>query len=406
MKTNTRPLLRWVLILLAIVVVAWGAKAMFFSASSAPQMATAPVTTGDVERTVLATGTLEAANLVSVGAQVSGQVKSLKVVLGQPVKKGDLIAQIDSVPQQNALRNAEANLTNIKAQKLAHDASLAQARLTFRRQKEMMAADATSRADYEAAEAALKTAEAQVAAYDAQIAQAQVQVETARVNLGYTQITAPIDGTVVAIVTLEGQTVNANQTTPTIVKLADLSSMTIKAQISEADVVKVKPGQEVYFTILGEPDNRYTASLRTVEPAPDSIKTESTSSASSSSSSTASAIYYNGRFDVPNPDGKLRISMTAQVSIVLARATGVPTIPSAALGPRRRGGTYMVQVLGADGQVTPREVKVGVNNNAMAEIVEGLKEGDEVVIGQAGMVSVPTAQQRPGMRRPPSPLGF
>jgi len=400
----------WIaLIVLGVILVGFAVKNIAFPSQKGGQFATAPVVVGNIEQTVLATGTLEPVTLVSVGAQVSGQVTSLKVELGQQVRKGDLIAEIDSQPQQNALRTAQAQVDNARAQRLQAEATLTQATLAFNRQKEMLAADATSRAEYEAAAATLKTAQGQLAALDAQIAQATVSVETAKVNLGYTRIVAPMDGTVVAIVTQEGQTVNANQAAPTIVKLAQLDTMTVKAEISEADVVKVRAGQDVYFTILGEPEKRRYAKLRTVEPAPESIETEDTGASSSSSSSTASAIYYNGLFDVPNPDGRLRTSMTAQVYIVLGQAKGVLTVPSAALGDRDRDGSYRVLVATEDGKTEPRKVRIGLNNNVTAQVISGLKAGERVVVAEA---AAPGGGQQqaggPGMRRrgPPGPFGF
>ena len=225
-------------------------------------------------------------------------------------------------------------------------------------------------------------------------------VDTAKVNMGYTRITAPIDGQVVAIVTQQGQTVNANQSTPTIIKLAQTETMTVKTQISEADVTRVTMGQKVYFTILGEPNKRYTATLRSIEPAPDSILTETTSSTSTTAASTA--IYYNGLFDAPNEDGKLRISMTAQVQIVRADAPGALTIPATALGPRGKDGSYTVRVVGADGQAQPRSIKVGLNTNVSVQVLEGLVEGDKVVIGDAATAPSKTGAQ--GGMRPPMRL--
>jgi len=163
----------------------------------------------------------------------------------------------------------------------------------------------------------------------------------------------------------------------------------------------VKIGQKVYFTILGEPDKRYTATLRSIEPAPDSILTDTTTS-TSTSSTTSTAIYYNGLFDAPNPDGKLRISMTAQVQIVRADAPGALTIPATALGPRGKDGSYTVRVVGADGQAQPRQVKVGLNNNVSAQVLEGLSEGDKVVIGDAAAAPSKNGQQ--GGMRPPMRL--
>lgn len=405
MKLDKRKALLIGLAVLAVLAAAFAIKAVFFSAPKGPQMATAVAAKGDVEQTVLATGTLEPVTLVSVGAQVSGQLTSLKVELGQQVKKGELIAEIDSAPQTNALRTAEASAANYRAQQLEVKANLAQAELAFSRQATMLKADATSKADYEAAEAAVKAARAQVSALAAQISSADVAVETARINLGYTQIRAPIDGTVVAIVTKQGQTVNANQSAPTIVKLGDLSTMTVKAEISEADVTKVRAGQDVYFTTLGAPDKRYYAKLRAVEPAPELIKTADDISTTGSSTQ---AIYYDALFDVPNADGSLRTFMTAQVNVVLAQAKGVLTIPSAALGEKSKDGAYRVMTVGEDGKPQPRSVKIGVDDGSSAQVLSGLKAGDKVVLAQAAAAGTPDANGPAGGRRrgPSGPFGF
>jgi macrolide-specific efflux system membrane fusion protein len=391
------PLLRYALILAALLIVGVAVKLVFFPKAEKPAFVTATAALADLEQSVLATGTLQAFKQVSVGSQVSGQVKSLKVALGDKVTKGQQVAEIDSMTQANNLRNTQAALANVQAQLLAKQAALKQNELTFKREQELLAADASSRANYEAAEAALNTSRADVNATKAQIAQAEIATNTAQINLGYTKILAPIDGVVVALVAQEGQTVNANQSTPTIIKLATLDTITVKAQISEADVVRVKPGQKVYFTILGAPEKRYYTTLRTVEPAPDSILTDTTTS---TSSSAATAIYYNGLLDVPNPDGRLRISMTAQVYIVLNEAKQVLTIPSSALGDRDRQGMTTVRVVDAEGKAEPRKVKVGINNNVRAEILEGLVAGDKVVVSEAAPGGTPAPQmRRPGGMR-------
>ena len=390
---------RLLMTLAVLAALAWFGWKHFFPAPKPPQFVTAPVTRADLEDAVLASGTLQAFKQVSVGAQVSGQIKTLAVKLGDRVAKGALIAEIDSLTQQNALRNAEAALNNVQAQRAAQQATLVQAELNFRRQQQLLAGEAGSRLDLEAAQATYDTARATVAALQAQIVQAGVTADTARVNLGYTRIVAPIDGMVVAIVAQQGQTVNANQTTPTIVKLAQLDTMTVKSQISEADVVKVQPGQKVYFTILGEPDNRYFATLRTVEPAPDSILTDTTTSSSSSSTTSTTAVYYNGLFDVANPEGKLRISMTAQVSIVRGEAKNALTIQASALGPRGRDGGYSVRVVGADGNAERRSIQVGINNNVSVEVTGGLAEGDRVVLGDASARDPAQGMRRGGPMR-------
>ena len=398
----THPSRRFWLVAAALLLAAGAAYSLLKSSAEAPRLLTAAARVADLEETVLASGAIEAFEQVSVGAQVSGQLKTLKVALGDDVKKGQLVAEIDSLTQQNTLKTAEAALANVEAQKRAKQALLRQYELAFERQKTMLAQDAGSRGDYEAAEAMLATTRAETAALDAQIRQAAISVDTARVNLGYTQIASPIAGKVVAIVTKQGQTVNANQSAPTIIKVAQLDRVTVKAEISEADVTRVKAGQRVYFTILGEPDQRYETTLRYVEPASTTIADSSTSStssstSSSSSSSSSTAVYYNGVLDVPNPEHKLRIAMTAEVNIVLGEARGALAVPSTALEKvDAASGRYRVRVLGDDQRVVPREVRVGMNNKVDAQVLEGLREGEQVVIGEASAGSETSSSARRG----------
>lgn len=385
--------------LIALLLAGYAVKTWLLPASGNANLLTAEVRQADIEQTVIATGTLEAYRQVSVGAQVSGQITKLHVDFGDQVKQGEPIAEIDSMTQQNDLANAKASLANVKAQRAVQAANLRKAQLAFERQKAMFTQNASSRENYETAEADLNTARAQVAALDAQIEQAQIQVSTAEVDLGYTQINAPIDGTVVGVVVKEGQTVNSAQSAPTIVKLAQLDQMTVKAEISEADVVDLKPGLPVYFTILGEPGKRYQATLRMIQPAPDSINTsDSSSSSSSTTSSTDTAVYYIAVFDVPNPDGKLRISMTTEVNIVLDSVKGVPSLPVSALGSMARDGGYVVQVLTPAGKVEPRKIRTGLENSINAQVLEGLEIGDKVVLGDAAAGSSTTMRARGPMR--------
>ncbi|MEY2863454.1 MAG: hypothetical protein RLY58_1161 [Pseudomonadota bacterium] len=393
---RSRPL-RYSLYALTLLLLAGAGWSFLKPTAAPPQLLTADVTQTDLENTVLASGTLEARKLVSVGSQASGQVKRLYVALGDTVTQGQDIAQIDQLSQQNALKNAQAALANQQAQRLIKQANVRQAELVWQRQKNMLAQDATSRADFESADANRQTAQAELAAIDAQIKQAQLSVDTAGLNMGYTRITAPMSGTVVAVVAEEGQTVNANQSTPTIIKLANLDTLTVKAEISEADVVKVKAGQPVYFTILGDPDKRYYATLRAIEPAPESIATDS-------STSSSTAIYYNGLFDVPNPDGQLRIDMTAQVYIVLAEAKHALSIPAAALSKSDGSGRQTVQVVGANGRPQTRNVVVGLNNRVNAQILSGLTLGEKVVLGEASADDSSTSKSNNNNRRPP--MGF
>lgn len=417
----------WIPALLLLLLAAWW---WFKPKAATPQYISAPVTRSNIENNVLATGQLEATKMVSVGAQVSGQVKKMYVQLGDTVKQGQLIAQIDSIRQENDLKSSQANIQNLNAQLALQQANAAKVAAEYARQQQMYAQDATSKAQLEAARADAQSAKAQIAAVKAQIEQSRLTLDTAKENLGYTQILAPMDGTVVAIVTEQGQTVNANQSAPTIVKLAKLDTMTIKAQVSEADVMKIAPGQRVYFTTLGDSDNKRYATLRQVEPAPDSINTDSTTTTNSST-----AVYYNALFDVPNPDNKLRINMTAQVYIVLSEAKNALSIPAAAVqnnkqrseiangntsdapsnhatkvqktepsqqksqqaAPKKlqltaaertqiregKASLGRVKVLLPDGQLQDTQVLIGLNNRVTAQVLRGLKQGEYVILGDA-----------------------
>ncbi|HTM79227.1 MAG TPA: efflux RND transporter periplasmic adaptor subunit, partial [Devosia sp.] len=366
--------------LLIVVVIVGGLGAAAWWHFAAPEAATEPTTIavkrGTIEQTVLASGVLQAASLVSIGAEVSGRIDSVAVVLGQTVKKGDLIAQIDSLNQENAVKAAQAALAGIEAQKRAQQATLVQTKAALARTTQMLQRSLVAQTDFDTAQAAVDSGEAQIDGLDAQIAQSNLQVESAQLNLSRTKIVAPSDGTVVALLVDAGQTVNANSATPTIAEIANMDTMVIKAEISEADVVRVAAGQRVYFTILGEPDVQIDATLRAIEPAPTSINSDSTA--------TDTAIYYNGLFDVPNPDHKLRISMTAQVTIVLDEAQNALVLPSGLLTRKDRDGNPIVQVYDPKTQArSPRPVKIGLDNNVMAQITDGLSEGDLVVQSNA-----------------------
>ncbi|RQR57193.1 efflux RND transporter periplasmic adaptor subunit [Burkholderia sp. Bp9140] len=381
-KTHRRP--RIVLATLAVAAIAAGVALKACAPDKRPHYLTAPVTRSDLENSVLATGALQAFRQVDVGAQVSGQLKTLKAKLGDKVTKGQWLAEIDPVISENALRQARAGEASLRAQQQSTAAQLAQAELAFRRQQAMLPDDATSREAFEAARAALDVQRATLASLAAQIRSARIQIETAQANVGYTRIVAPIDGKVVAIVTQEGQTVIAQQQAPVILKLADLDTMTVKAQISEADVIRVHAGQTAYFTILGEPDKRHYGKLRAIEPAPQNYAdAQSTLGGAGGSTKPNSAVFYNALFDVPNPEHRLRISMTAQVSIVLDNARNALSMPAAALGEKRKDGTYAVRVLRADGSTESRAVRIGINNNVRVEVLAGLKDGERVVIGEA-----------------------
>jgi len=391
----TRKRLTVALLAIVLLLSSWFLVQHFFLTKDAPTYITATATRMDIEDRVLASGTLNAFKTVDVGAQVSGQLKKLHVALGDQVKKGQLLAEIDPVLQQNALRDAQATLENVRAQKLSKQALLQQYVLAFKRQKELMAQDATAHADLENAQAQLDGTRADLAALDALVSKSAIAVDTAKANLDYTQIVAPRDGVVLTIATEEGQTVVSTQSATTILTLADLNTITVKAKISEADVMRVRPGLPAYFTLLGDSDTRYQSTLRAVEPASTATTTAAASNSAASSGSSTAAVYYNGLFEVPNPGRKLRVAMTAQVSVVVNGAKQALCIPVSALEQRSKDGRASVRLLRGSLPET-RSIRVGISDNVQVQVLEGLKEGDKVVIGDSASVPADATVRHPG----------
>ncbi|MFT6896845.1 MAG: macrolide-specific efflux system membrane fusion protein [Paraglaciecola sp.] len=343
-----------------------------------PQFITDFVKRGNIENVVLTNGVLYPSKLVSVGAQVSGLIEKMDVQVGEALKKGDLIAQIDNLTQQNALKEAQASLKSINAQYRAKRAQIKVAMSEFSRIKTMLVDGATSQTEYDTAESILAVYEAELDQLSAEKEKSIISVDNAKLNIGYTTIKSPIDGTVIYVSVEEGQTVNNNQGTPSIIELAQLDVMTIKAQVSEADIINVSAGQEAYFTILGATDTKYHGVLRAIEPGPTLLDGND----SALMIGDSEAIYYNALFDVENPNNLLRFGMTAQVSIILQSAQDALLVPSQVLvATPGSSGSYQVLVKNNE-QVAYRDVEVGINSKVYAQILSGLSEGDEIVIGE------------------------
>ena len=426
-KMNTKSVIKWGVIALVIVALAALAYNFLKPKETTPNYLTATAEVGDIENNVMASGKVKALNTVDVGAQVSGEVTRLFVEVGDNVEKGDLIAQIDQVTQNNTLSNeqasleqSEAALQSARAESLSRQAGLKsayadlasrqseykQAQADFGRLQDLVAIDAISQQEYDTqatkvatakaavdnaraaidtAKAAIVTTEANINSQQAALRKSQTNVSTAQEDLSYTTIRAPMTGTVVSVTTEQGSTVNANQTAPTIVTLADLSTVRINAQISEADVINVTAGMPVYFNIIGNPDQKFDAILKAIEPAPESI---------SETSSTDAAIYYVGYIEVPNTDRRFRIDMTAQVYIIINQAKNTLLIPSAALQAEDKRKnvdtantdpnvkTAKVRVLRPNGEVIEKTVTTGINNRVNVQILSGLDKGDEVILGE------------------------
>lgn len=359
---------------------------------------TEQVIVADIVKTVNASGEIGAVELVTVGAQVSGQIVKLHVKLGQKVKKGDLLAEIDSDPQVNQLDTDKAQLQSYESQLVAKQVALKIAETQYKRAVQLKKRDASSQESLEDAENALALAKAELDVVESQIVQTQISVDTDEVNLGYTLISAPLDGTVVSVPVDEGQTVNANQTTPTIVQIADLDLMENKIEISEGDITAVEPGMPITYTILSEPETTYHATLTSIDPGLTTLTdgsyktTSSTSSSSSSSSSstTSEAVYYYGKAQIDNTNGPLRIGMTTQNVITVAEARNALLVPIMSI--RSVNGKKYVYILHGKDQVEEREVTVGLSDGVHTQILSGVQEGEEVITARLTQKEIETQQ--------------
>lgn len=340
---------------------------------------------GSFSKKVDATGEIFATELIDVGAQVSGQIKKLYVKLGDQVKKGDMIASIDSSTQQNSIDNKEAQLAIYKAQLESAKVALNIAKTQFDRENALFAKNATSKQEFESAKNTYSANSAKIKELEAQIKQTNIELSTAKINLGYTKITAPRDGTVVSVQVEEGQTVNANQTTPTIVNIADLSHVKMKMQIAEGDITKIKVGTPVEYSILSEPTKKFQTTVSSIDPGLTTLSDGSYGSSSSnkssysSSSSSSSAVYYYAQSIVDNKDGILRIGMTTQNELLIANVEDAIIVPSIGI-KKDENGTF-VYVL-KDGKAVKTAVKTGIKDNLDTQIISGINENDEIITSQ------------------------
>lgn len=432
----------------AIAVAGWyGWQSWFAPAGVDDRYLSALARRGDLEDTVTATGTLQPKDYVDVGTQVSGQLKKLHVEIGSTVKSGGLLAEIDPTVYVTKVDATNAQLRNQQAQLADRESQLALARLQYERQLGMMAEDATTADALQSAEANLKSVTAQIEALKALIQQTQSSLRGDEANLNYTKIYAPMAGTVVSQAAKQGQTLNANQQAPVVLRIADLSTMTVQTSVSEADVSKLRIGMEVYFTTLGGQSRRWYGKLAQVNPTPQVQN---------------NVVLYDSLFDVPNPSGELMTQMTAQVFFVAAAAKDAVYVPISALRPvagegrlrrqaraggqsvagkvgdaqdnaagsgsrpaaqdgarpsggkggaGRSGGALPVgvdprvifasgnatlSVLGENGELEERAVKIGVMTRVSVQILSGVEAGERVVVGtrQPGAKSTTAAPMR------------
>lgn len=371
-----------VLIILIAILGSIGTYFIFFNNDEKISYLTQKIQKKDISQTIEAIGKVYAKDQVDVGAQVSGQIIKLYVDVGTHVKQGDLIAQIDKDKQQNDLDITKAQLESARANLESKKVALEIASKQYQREQKLYAAKASSLENLETQKNNYYTLKASVADLNAQVVQLEITLKNAQKDLDYTTITAPMDGVVINVAVDEGQTVNANQNTPTLVRIANLNEMEVKMEIAEADVSKIKVGTSLDFSLLNDPQKTYKATIASIDPADTEVSdsSTSTSSSNSNSSSSSNAIYYYAKFYVPNKNNFLRIGMSIQNEIVVASAKAVLAVPTYAIKSDAKG--YYVEIL-ENQKAVKKYVKLGIKDSLNTQILEGVSENEDLIVSSS-----------------------
>jgi macrolide-specific efflux system membrane fusion protein len=330
------------------------------------------VTRGTIEEVVTAQGKLEPKQYVDVGTQVSGQLKKIYVDIGDAVKKGELLAEIDPRVYQAQVEAGEAKLNSLRAQLNQQKAEAVLADQNLQRNQNLIAANAVSKQALQETESQAAVAKAQVDSIAAQMQETESNLKASRTNLGFTKIYAPNDGTVTTLPTKEGQTLNANQSAPTIMQVANLDMMTVRAQVAEADVNRLKENMPAYFTTLGNSEHRWQGTVRQIQPSPEIVN---------------DVVLYDVLIDVKNDGRQLKTGMTTQVFFILGKADNAVIVPAEALTRRaakednEKGKAYRIAVATGTGR-QQRVIHVGLQTRTQAEVIDGLKEGESIYVSR------------------------
>ena len=368
---------RWRWPLAALVIAVAAGLIAWWQLGGAPPVryTTAPATQATVATAVTATGTVNPQTVVQVGSYVSGVVREVSCDYNTVVKAGQLCAKIDPRLYQPVVEQAKANLDIAKAQLGKDRANLEYAQATFERNQKLIARGNTSQDALDSARSAFHQAQAQVALDKATIEQRQAALDAAQVNLDYTNIVSPVDGTVVSRNVNVGQTVAASFQTPTLFLIAtDLTKMQVDANVSESDIGHVEVGDRATFTVEAFPGRPFEGAVVQIRQAPITVQ---------------NVVTYDVVIGASNPDLVLKPGMTATVRIITAERKDVLSVPNQALrflpnGPAaaQQAGPR-VWVL-RDGAPAPVAVTTGLSDSARTEITGGgIKPGDKVVVSAA-----------------------
>lgn len=331
------------------------------------QLETATVETGNVEKTVEASGNVMLRQYVDIGAKVSGQVINLPVSIGQSVKAGALLAEISPSTDSNRVEDARAQLARLQAELDGQVAQYDFARLQFQRQTQLKAENATREEEYESSRMNMQSASARVNAIQAQVKQIESTIRDYQNVSSQRKMVSPINGTIVALTASVGQVVAANR--DILMRVSDLSKMTVRVLVSESDVTRLHKGMVAYFSTPGYPNKQWSGELKQIMLLPESTPGQPTKH-----------VYYPVLFDVDNPEGLLLSGMTANVRFLLAKVDHAVTIPASLAKDADSEGMQTVRVLLANGVVDVRKIKIGLVNDQVAQVMSGLTAGERVIV--------------------------
>ncbi|MCZ6111945.1 efflux RND transporter periplasmic adaptor subunit [Campylobacter ureolyticus] len=380
---------KWIFFIVILLIVIACFK--FFNKKEEVDYFTIKPTKGDFANVVVATGEVSAQNLIDVGAQVSGQIQKLFVKTGDMVKKGEIIAKIDSVKQSNEVGKLKAENEILLADLNASEISLKILNSKFQRQKTLFSKNATSKEALDDAYDLVSLKASQISQTKAKILQNQIDLDTAMTNLGYTEILSPLDGIVISTIVKEGQTVNANQTTPLIVQIADLSKLEINMQIAEGDLPKVKTGMKVRFSILADPNKKFEGVISSIDPA---MTTLSDGVKNTQTSQKNEAVYYYAKMLVDNSDNFLKIGMTTENEIIIDEVKDAIYIPKNAVF--KENDKFFVSIL-KDNEAVKKQVTLGIEDGFYTQIKSGINENYDVILNNE-VTSKKSKMSHPGGR--------
>lgn len=344
---------------------------------AADKFDTVTVQRGDLQQTVDATGKLQFHHFADAHVQVAGQIKEVLLTVGDTVQKGKVVMEISPAVPANQMQSNRAHMARLQAELADQQAQTDFAELQFKRQTQLKAQNATREESFESSRMSLASARARVDSINAQIHQLEATLKFDEESRQHTQVLAPISGTVVAVNAQPGQAVSTGQAALPLMRIADLSQMTVQARVAEVDVTRLRRGMTANFKTPGYPGRIWSGKLRQIIPVP-----------AQGTGEQGQQTFYNVLFEVNNPEQELMSGMTTQVQFIVAQAKDAVLLPVNLLGKRDAEGLYEVNVVDAKRQIVARKLKIGMRNQQQVQVLSGLEAGEQLLVGPGPAVAL------------------